>query len=109
MIRKHFPHYDPEVQTVVHIRRGGDINSQQLATYMLEYLKSVGAKWLMGQVREINPGNNYQIEIDWRLANSNRSISLNGRENWQVRGLDSHEMRLNLQEDSEAYLLRSHR
>ncbi|MBT6071718.1 MAG: FAD-binding oxidoreductase, partial [Proteobacteria bacterium] len=64
LIRKHFPHYDPEVQTVVHIRRGGEINSQQLATYMLEFLKSVGAKRLMGQVREINPGNNYQIEID---------------------------------------------
>ncbi len=71
LIRKHFPYYDPEVQTVVHIRRGGDINSQQLATYMLEYLKSVGAKRLMGQVRQINSGNNYQIEIDTRSGSVN--------------------------------------
>ena len=53
LIRETFPTYDPEVQTVIHIRRGGDISGQQLGMHMLEYLKERGGARLTGAVRAI--------------------------------------------------------
>ncbi len=39
LIRRTFPYYAPDIQTVIHIRRGGDISGQQLGMHMLETLK----------------------------------------------------------------------
>ena len=36
LIKQTFPWYDPEIRTLVHIRRGGAISSQQMGQYMLE-------------------------------------------------------------------------
>ena len=46
LVHAHFPSLAPDVNTVVHIRRAGDISGQQLGQYMLEAIRAVG-----GQVR----------------------------------------------------------
>jgi glycine/D-amino acid oxidase-like deaminating enzyme len=63
LIRQHFPNYDPEVQTIIHIRRGGDISGQQLGMHMLGYLREAGAKRVIGAVQEISQGGGYQIGL----------------------------------------------
>lgn len=63
LIRNRFPSYDPEIQTIVHIRRGGDISGQQLGMYMLDYLKEVGVKRVVGEVKNITSQDGFRIEL----------------------------------------------
>lgn len=63
LIRERFPSYDPEIQTVIHIRRGGDISGQQLGMYMLDYLKEAGAKRVIGEVKGIDAQDGFRIEV----------------------------------------------
>ncbi|UOA32876.1 D-amino acid dehydrogenase [Sulfitobacter sp. DSM 110093] len=72
LIRDRFPGYDPEIQTIIQIRRGGDISGQQLGMYMLDYLKSVGVKRVVGEVRNITQQGGYQVKV----ANSSGSETL---------------------------------
>lgn len=64
LIQQTFPSYARDIQTVIHIRRGGDISGQQLGMYMLEYLKEQGAKRLMGSVAAIAQHEGYQLTVD---------------------------------------------
>lgn len=64
LIRRTFPSYGEDVQTVVHIRRGGDISSQQLGMYMLEYLKEQGVKRLTGAIEAIETGESFRMEVE---------------------------------------------
>ncbi|MFK7754184.1 MAG: NAD(P)/FAD-dependent oxidoreductase [Sedimentitalea sp.] len=64
LIQQHFPQYDPDVQNVIHIRRGGDISGQQLGSHMLSYLRHVGARRLTGTVRSVTSKNGFQVEIE---------------------------------------------
>lgn len=63
LIRERFPNYDPQIQNVIHIRRGGDISGQQLGMFMLDYLKEVGAKRVTGEVTEINTQDGFQVVV----------------------------------------------
>lgn len=63
LIQERFPGYDPEVQTVIHIRRGGDISGQQLGMYMLDFLKSVGVKRIIGDVTDIARNDGYTTTV----------------------------------------------
>ena len=62
LIHSHFPSYGADIQSLVHIRRGGDISGQQLGSYMLEFLRSVGCKRLIGTVQGIENGKGYTIK-----------------------------------------------
>jgi len=64
LIKDRFPGYDPDIQSIIHIRRGGDISGQQLGMYMLEYLKSVGVTRLTGDVKAISGQNGYTVELE---------------------------------------------
>ena len=44
LIRRCFPTFDPEIATVLHIRRAGDISGQQLGSLMLETIRAMGGK-----------------------------------------------------------------
>ncbi len=44
LIRSHFPSLAPDVGTVVHIRRAGDISGQQLGQYMLDAIRAAGGQ-----------------------------------------------------------------
>ncbi len=50
LIRRVFPGYDQEVATVLHIRRAGDIDSQQLGIIMLSKARAAGAERKSGVV-----------------------------------------------------------
>lgn len=63
LIREYFPNYDPEVKSIIHIRRGGDISGQQLGMYMLDYLKDHGLKRAIGEVKDIRSENGFRIEL----------------------------------------------
>lgn len=63
LIRDRFPSYDRQVETVIHIRRGGDISGQQLGMHMLDYLREAGAKRLLGEVRDIAAGHGFRVEV----------------------------------------------
>ncbi len=69
LIRKTFPSYEKDVETVVHIRRGGDISGQQLGMYMLDYLKGVGVKRIVGTVEAISKNDGYRFEVQTDKGN----------------------------------------
>jgi len=63
LIRRTFPSYAPDIRTVVHIRRGGDISGQQLGMYMLEAYRKAGGKRITGSVEEISQGDNFTLTL----------------------------------------------
>ncbi len=63
LIQKTFPSYATDIQTILHIRRGGDISGQQLGMYMLEYLKERGLTRITGSVEGIHQKDGYSLEI----------------------------------------------
>lgn len=63
LIRQTFPSYAQDVQTVIHIRRGGDISGQQLGMYMLDALKSTGVERIIGSVEDIARGDSFRLEV----------------------------------------------
>lgn len=44
LIREHFPSYAPDIATVLHIRRAGDISGQQMGAWMLEAIRAAGGR-----------------------------------------------------------------
>lgn len=63
LIRSVFPSYAEDIQSIIHIRRGGDISGQQLGMVMLEHLKSVGAQRIIGAVKAIRADAPFSLEI----------------------------------------------
>ncbi|MGQ7843524.1 NAD(P)/FAD-dependent oxidoreductase [Granulosicoccus sp. 3-233] len=64
LIRSVFPSYAEDIQSIIHIRRGGDISGQQLGMVMLEYLKSVGARRVSGEVKAIRADAHFALEVN---------------------------------------------
>jgi glycine/D-amino acid oxidase-like deaminating enzyme len=64
LIRKAFPSFAKDVETVLHIRRGGDISGQQMGQYMLEIFRAKGGKRLNGMVKDINKAEGYRLEVE---------------------------------------------
>ena len=63
LIQKTFPSYSHDVETIIHIRRGGDISGQQLGMHMLEYLKELSAKRMIGSVETIRQSDGYLLGV----------------------------------------------
>ncbi len=53
LIRRHFPTFDTEVSTILHVRRAGDISGQQLGSLMLEEIRAAGGTVSLARVTEI--------------------------------------------------------
>lgn len=53
LIRRHFPSFDQEISTILHIRRAGDISGQQLGSLMLEQIRAAGGALISARVTEI--------------------------------------------------------
>ena len=53
LIRRHFPTFDTEVRTILHVRRAGDISGQQLGSLMLEEIRAAGGAVSLARVTEI--------------------------------------------------------
>ena len=63
LIRHSFPQFDPKVQAIIHIRRGGDISGQQLGTVMLEALKEAGCSRRRGDVVQMDGTGPYTVRL----------------------------------------------
>ena len=63
LIRATFPSFDPEIRTVIHIRRGGDISGQQLGMAMLERFREAGGQRLTGTVDAIENTSGFRLSL----------------------------------------------
>lgn len=66
----HFPGFDKEVATVLHIRRAGDISGQQMGSYMLEKIRERGGVVMRGRVVEVVRTNAYVLAIEDEAGSS---------------------------------------
>lgn len=63
LIRRTFPAFAPEAATVIHIRRAGSIDAQQMGSLMLEAIREAGGQLVRGEVCAIEPGSPSRLEI----------------------------------------------
>jgi glycine/D-amino acid oxidase-like deaminating enzyme len=63
LIRRTFPAFAHDIATVIHIRRAGSIDSQQMGQAMLEAVRAAGGRVLRGEVRAIAGGPPLTLEI----------------------------------------------
>ncbi|MBX2838625.1 MAG: FAD-binding oxidoreductase [Gammaproteobacteria bacterium] len=59
LIKHFFPSFAAEINNVIHVRRGGDISSQQLGMLMMDYLKSRGVRLMIASVEGIAAHNGF--------------------------------------------------
>jgi len=59
-----FPYLADDIRNVLHIRRGGSIDGQQLGTWMLEQFRSAGGHRVQGAVRTIEKGGTFRLGIN---------------------------------------------
>ncbi len=62
LIQRHFPSFDPEIANVVHIRRAGDLSGQQLGSFMLEQIRTLGGTLIQDKVIGIERSRRFEIE-----------------------------------------------
>src|SRR3954470_4839814 len=63
LIRGTFPAYARDIAAVIHIRRAGSIDAQQMGSLMLEGIRASGARVLRGEVRSIEANGAFSLEI----------------------------------------------
>ena len=64
LIHQHYPYLDPEIATILHIRRAGDISGQQMGQYMLEQIRQRGGRFKQGRVTAIQKGARFTIDLE---------------------------------------------
>ena len=64
LIRQTFPLLSEDIANVIHIRRAGEISSQQLSQYMLEKIRNAGGKRLTASVRSIEVDRRFLLDIE---------------------------------------------
>ena len=62
-IGRKFPALAAEIESVIHIRRGGDLSGQQLGQYMLEKIRAAGGRKIQGDVIAIERDTNYRLDV----------------------------------------------
>ena len=62
-IRASYPALAGDIRHVVHIRRAGDISGQQLGSYMLDRVRSAGARRLTGDVTAIDADRGFSLQV----------------------------------------------
>jgi glycine/D-amino acid oxidase-like deaminating enzyme len=63
LIRRTFPAYAHDVATVIHIRRAGAVDSQQMGQVMLEGIRAAGGSLIRGEVKAIGAGSPFTLDI----------------------------------------------
>jgi glycine/D-amino acid oxidase-like deaminating enzyme len=63
LIRQTFPAFASDAATVIHIRRAGSIDAQQMGSLMLESIREAGGRLVRGEVRAIAAGPPFRMEI----------------------------------------------
>lgn len=63
LIQETFPSYDKAVQTLIHVRRAGSVDSQQLGQYMLESFSAANGVRLSGKVTHIDTHDGFDVYV----------------------------------------------
>lgn len=63
LIRKTFPTYAPDVQSIIHIRRAGSISAQQMGQHMLEQVRAAGGRLIRAELKGIAAGSPFVLEL----------------------------------------------
>ena len=63
LIRRTFPSFAHDVETVIHIRRAGSISAQQLGQTMLEQFKAAGGRLIRAEVKSIRGNAPFALEL----------------------------------------------
>jgi glycine/D-amino acid oxidase-like deaminating enzyme len=63
LIKRLYPMFDRHVATLLHIRRAGDISSQQLGHYMLEAVRAAGGAFQISEVIGISKGSRFAVDL----------------------------------------------
>ena len=64
LVAAHFPSLAPDIETIIHIRRAGDISGQQLGQFMLERLRTAGVELRRAAVTGIEAGSRFTLHLD---------------------------------------------
>ena len=64
LIRRTFPSFSTEVAHVLHIRRAGDIDGQQMGQYMLQRIRHSGGKRLSAHLISISQQQKFVLEVE---------------------------------------------
>ena len=68
-IKKLFPAISGDIRNVIHVRRAGDISSQQLAVYMLQRIRESGGRRVAGRLHNVVFGDGFQLDIETSAGN----------------------------------------
>jgi glycine/D-amino acid oxidase-like deaminating enzyme len=72
LIRRTFPSYARDVATVIHVRRAGSISAQQLGQYMLEEIRSRGARVIRAEVKNITGKTPFTLDL--KMADGSKTL-----------------------------------
>lgn len=64
LIRRHFPWYDPALTALLHIRRGGAVDSQQMGQVMLERFRQAGGRRLRARVVGLEARDGFDLRFE---------------------------------------------
>jgi glycine/D-amino acid oxidase-like deaminating enzyme len=78
LIRSTFPAYAHDVATVIHIRRAGSIDSQQMGQLMLEAIREAGGQVVRGEVKAMDGGGSFRIAVDTQRLAAKRIVNAAG-------------------------------
>lgn len=77
LIKRCFPSYDPSVQTLIHVRRAGSVDSQQMGQYMLEHFSSSGGIKLTAKVESIDKSDGFRVSCSNEAVTINADVLVN--------------------------------
>lgn len=77
MIRATFPRFDPEVATVLHVRRAGHVASQQMGQHMLDQVRAQGGRLESGRLTGLSHDGSFELEIDGKSDRIRADILVN--------------------------------
>lgn len=63
LIRNEFPSFSDDISNLVHIRRAGEFNSQQLGQHMLERIRALGTQRILGDVKNIERNGSFVLDV----------------------------------------------
>ncbi len=63
LIQRLFPYFDGELQTIIHIRRAGAVDGQQMGQIMLERFRVAGGKRRLAEVTDIDKTDDFKLTL----------------------------------------------
>lgn len=68
LLQASYPYLASEFENLIHIRRGGEVDSNSMARWMLEQAKLAGLIQLRGECHEIKSGKAFEMTVDSKVT-----------------------------------------